>query len=765
MSPDVRRARFRVEGIVQGVGFRPFVYGAARRLGLKGYVLNDSRGVEIVLEGSEDEILNFEKTLTGSPPPRARILKIQKSWEEPEGEKEFSIRESRSLDTTQALISPDIATCPDCLREMLTPGDYREGYPFINCTNCGPRFTITLRIPYDRKNTTMAPFEMCPVCKAQYYDPEDRRFHAQPNACRRCGPLPSLYKSDGTKIETGDPIGFLGKELLAGKSALIKGLGGFHLACDSTDTDAVIRLRSRKRREEKPFAIMAPDLERAESLCDLTDADRDLLTSFIRPVVIAPMKKDSGVSKEVAPGQNTLGIMLPYTPLHHLLMKKVNRPLVMTSGNFSDEPIIYRDDEAREQLAPAVDYLLLHNREIYARCDDSVARTFSDRPYVIRRSRGYAPDPLVLPWKSQKTVLACGGELKNAFCILKDDRAYISQHIGDLKNPETMDAFRHSLNHFKEIFRLSPEAVAYDLHPDYRSTRFALEETGDIPKIGVQHHHAHIVSVLAERGEEGPVIGVSADGTGYGEDGAIWGGEWMTADFKSYKRLLHLKYTPLLGGDRAAWEPWRMALAYLYPLSGELLVDLPLGCVSKITSDNWPVLLKMLKTGVSSPPTSSMGRLFDAVSALLGIRLESHYEAQAAMELEQAAEKITDRSYPFKITGDAFPLQVDPTPAIEAMLWEILKKKPVSEISGVFHNTVALMIKEGCARVREESGLDRVVLSGGVFQNMLLLGLAVRHLEDEGFKVLVHSQVPTNDGGISLGQAVIGAEKLKHAGF
>ncbi|MCD6309621.1 MAG: carbamoyltransferase HypF [Candidatus Eremiobacteraeota bacterium] len=758
----MNRARFLIQGIVQGVGFRPFVYGLARRLGLTGYVLNNSNGVEIVLEGPKDRILDFEKQLLSSPPPRARIIQSEKKWEEPVGISEFTIKESCDLDTTYALISPDIATCPDCLKELHDPDNYRYGYPFINCTNCGPRFTITYRIPYDRKNTTMARFTMCPVCQRQYDDPSDRRFHAQPNACAICGPEVILYKNDGTIIETEDPIGSLAMELKRGRSALIKGLGGFHLACDATNSQAVKNLRYHKEREEKPFAIMVPDMEWAESLCELTEADRDLLTCFIRPIVIAPRKPDADICPEVAPGQKTVGMMLPYTPLHHLLMEKVSRPLIMTSGNFSDEPIIYRDDVAKKRLAPFVDYLLLHNRDIYARCDDSVVRTFRDKPYIIRRARGYAPDPLLLPWKSEKTILACGAELKNTFCILKEDRAYISQHIGDLKNPETLDAFRHSLDHFKQIFKLEPEIIAYDLHPDYQSTRFGLEETGDLPKIGIQHHHAHIISVLAEKGIKERVIGVSADGTGYGEDKKIWGGEWLIADFKSFKRLLHLKYVPLLGGDKAVWEPWRMALSYLYPLVGELLVDLPLGCITRVTTENWPVLLKMLRTGLSSPLTSSMGRLFDAVSAILGIRLESHYEAQASMELEQVSEVITDCSYPFEIKGENYPLQVDPAPMIEEILWAVLKKEPVSKIGGIFHNTIALMIREACRRARDESGLNKVALSGGVFQNMLLLNLSADYLEKDGFTVITHSQIPTNDGGISLGQAVIAAEKLKN---
>jgi len=749
------RYRIRVKGIVQGVGFRPFVYRLASQFQLSGFVLNDVQGVFIEIEGTKSLLDEFFKELKKSPPQAAKLDEIVCEEMPPLGEQSFIIKKSRGEAQKQTLISPDLAICRDCLRELNDPLDYRYRYPFINCTNCGPRFTIIKELPYDRKLTTMSIFPLCEVCEKQYRDPLDRRFHAQPVACSRCGPRLIILNSNGEEISTPDPMAYLAKTLLAGKITALKGLGGFHIACDATSRQAVEILRERKNRGDKPFALMVKDLEAARELCLVTQKEAVTLGGIEAPIVLIKQKPENSVADNVAPGQENLGLMLPYTPLHSLLLNKVNRPLVMTSGNAADEPIVYSNQEAIEKLSGLVDLFLIHDREIFSRCDDSVVRIFNQKLFFLRRSRGYAPKPIKLPLKLKKNILGTGAELKNAFCLGKGREAFISQHIGDLKNPESLEAFKSALATFERLFSVTPEIIAHDLHPQYLSTTLATEEFPALKKIAVQHHHAHIASVMAENGLTEKIIGVAFDGTGYGTDGKIWGGEWLIANFKEYTRAFHLKYFPLPGGDKAIEEPWRVALALLYPLSRENLLDLPLGVTGFLTRDNWELFFHMLNTGKNAPLTSSMGRLFDAVSALLGVRFISTYEAQAAIELEALALQVPG-CYSFNFQEKI----IDFRPMLEEILWEILQKHPIAEISYKFHATIAQMVRTGCDKIRESTGISEVALSGGVFQNTLLLKLTLRALKNDGFKVYFHNQLPTNDGGLALGQIMVADQQI-----
>lgn len=737
----MKRLSVRVTGIVQGVGFRPFVYRLARRYGLGGWVLNDEVGVLIEVEGPDEALEDFLKSLSSEAPPSAFIDHVQVKELRPQGERVFIIRESERSKERQALISPDIATCDDCLKELFDPNDRRYRYPFINCTNCGPRFTIVRDIPYDRPNTTMAAFEMCPDCLREYHNPEDRRFHAQPNACPVCGPRVSLLDRDGRSLEAEDPISEAIRLLKEGKILAVKGLGGYHLACDPFREDVVSELRRRKYREDKPFALMCKDLRVIEELCLLPPGAKELLESKQRPIVILERRPGVKVAPSVAPGHRTLGVMLPYTPLHHLLFSDGIRCLVMTSGNISDEPIAYRDGEAFERLKGIADYFLIHNRPIHMRCDDSVLKVFRGRPLFIRRSRGYVPMPLRLQG-AKRSVLACGAELKNTFCLTKGELAFLSHHIGDLENYETFKSFEEGIEHFKRIFKVKPEVVAHDLHPDYLSTRYALDQ--DLPKVALQHHYAHALSCMAEYGLEGPVLAIVMDGTGFGEDEAIWGCEFMEVTLRGYERLGHLKYIPLPGGERAVREPWRMAAVYLLRAFGEEDPEL----FDRYYPRGWETLKKAVLKGLNSPPCSSMGRLFDAVSSLLGVRDLVNYEGQAAIELEQLAER-TDAFYPFELKD----YLLDPDPIIRAIVEDLKARVPKPLISGKFHRTIAEAILEVARKVRAERGLKEVVLSGGCFQNMLLLELSVSLLGAHGFSVFVNHKVPPNDGGISLGQA------------
>jgi hydrogenase maturation protein HypF len=740
------RKQIRVRGIVQGVGFRPFVYNLAEKLNLAGYVLNSSAGVLIEVEGDSAQIEIFVRHLHENPPPLAQIEDVTVASLEPTGHQAFVIRESVDQPGQLAPVSPDVATCDDCIRDFQTPGNRRFGYPFTNCTNCGPRYTITKAIPYDRPLTTMACFPMCEECQREYEDPSNRRFHAQPNACPDCGPSLTL------------PVERARQLLHEGRIVAIKGLGGFHLVCDPFNDAAVRLLRERKKRSDKPFALMVADVAAAEKLCVVSDQERAALTSIRRPIVILARRPDAPLSQALAPGNNTLGVMLPYTPLHHLLFDGSFSALVMTSGNLSEEPIVTGNREAALRLHSIADAFLFHNRDIHTRVDDSVVRVFVDKERVLRRSRGHAPHPVTLNFPVAE-ILACGAELKNTFCLTKDHYAFLSQHIGDLENYETLVFYRETLDRMQQLFRVAPRAVAFDLHPQYLSTKLALEMTG-VQQIGVQHHHAHIASCMAENGIVEKVIGVAFDGTGFGADGKIWGGEFLIADFAGFERRAHFRYVPLAGGDRAVREPWRLALSYLLDTFGAQLDSLDLPLFHRILPKKIATVRSMIERRINTIETSACGRLFDAVASIIGVRDEVNFEAQAAIELETCVFPGVDAGYPFEISsGD--PWQIDLRPAIEAIVRDVHAAKPTGWIASAFHNTIAAIIVEVCIRLRAAEGIQRVCLSGGTFQNVYLLERAVAGLRANCFEVLLHSKVPPNDGGISLGQAVIANRALQ----
>ncbi len=768
------RKRIHIRGIVQGVGFRPFVYHLARRFQLAGFVCNTPDGVLIEVEGPDAAIANFLQDLPSGAPPLAEIASVVAGEIEILGEAKFIIRESVEQEFNAVLVSPDVATCDDCRREFTDSSDRRFGYPFTNCTNCGPRYSIIEDVPYDRPKTTMREFRMCPDCQAEYDDAGNRRFHAQPNACPNCGPQLALVDSDGvailipdnyedkrqTNLETVRKVRHL---LRQGKIVAIKGLGGFHLACDAENHEAVIRLRARKRRSDKPFALMAADVASVSGFCQVSREDSDTLLSPRHPIVILPRRPDARISPAVAPDNNTLGVMLPYTPLHSLLFgEKPEDPpaftaLVMTSGNLSEEPIVTRNDEALLRLGRVADAFLLHNRRIHMRVDDSVVRVIRGKERILRRSRGYVPAVIDLGAPIAE-ILACGPELKNTFCLTQGQHAILSQHIGDLENYETLCFFEETLANLKKLFRVEPRVIAYDLHPRYLSTQYALEQTS-LRKVGVQHHHAHIASCMVENGLNEKVIGVAFDGTGYGMDGQIWGGEFLIADFKGFERRAHLRYVPLAGGDAAVREPWRSALSYLRETYGdELPGDLPLW---RAVPERKRLLVgKMLERGINTVATSSCGRLFDAVASLLGLRHVINFEAQAAIELEMAAREGVGGVYPFQIEFTD-PWQIDVRPMIESIVSEMQDGEMPGVIAARFHNTLGEIVGQVCRELRERERLNKVCLSGGSFQNIFLLRRSVASLSEYGFQVYLHEKVPPNDGGVSLGQAVIANAALK----
>ncbi len=764
------RREISVRGIVQGVGFRPFVYALARRHGLTGLVRNDAEGVRIEVEGAPRELGRFLRGIEEEAPPLAVVESV--GWQPLAalGDREFRIEGSRQGDRRRALVSPDVATCEDCLAETLDPENRRYRYPFTNCTNCGPRFTITHSVPYDRATTTMSAFEMCDDCQREYDDPSDRRFHAQPNACPDCGPRARLLDRFGheLRVRPGDPISRTA-QLLRGRAVVaIKGLGGYHLACDPFDAAAVRTLRGRKVRQDKAFALMARDLAQVGELCHVTPEEEELLASAARPIVLLERLKDVGVAAEVAPRQKTLGVMLAYTPLHHLLLRDAGFPLVMTSGNNSDEPIAYRDDDAFEQLCDIADYFLVHDRPIRTRCDDSVFRIVAGGSYPLRRSRGYAPAPVRLAGDFARHTLACGGELKNTFCLAKDRHAFPSHHVGDMENYETLRSFREGVEHYCRLLDVQPELVAYDLHPEYLSTKYAreLEEDG-LPAVGIQHHHAHVASCLAdnERPAAERVIGVALDGTGYGTDGAVWGGEFFEGSVREgFLRRAHLEYAPLPGGSAAVRQPWRMALARLITLYGEEeTLKLPLTVVREAGERNVRLIARLVEHGLNTPPTSSAGRLFDAVAALVGVpgSRRTTYEGQAAVELELAAGASVDHGYPFRLRAGGEGWVVETRDTVAGVVEDLLAGRGTGEVSSRFHRTMAEVVVAGCERIREAGGANAVALSGGTFQNMLLLRQVLERLEARGFAVYRHRGVPTNDGGLSLGQAVLADSVFK----
>jgi hydrogenase maturation protein HypF len=748
-----------VVGVVQGVGFRPFVYRLAGQNGLSGWVRNTSGSVQIEVEGEEEALNSFLRQLKTEAPSICRIESIKTSQQQVAGYQGFEIKTSRAQEGKYQLISPDIATCRQCLEEILDPDNRRYRYPFTNCTNCGPRFTIINDIPYDRLNTTMAGFRMCPRCQQEYDDPADRRFHAQPNACPVCGPHLELVDHSGNVVtEGGDALTKTVELLRRGSILAIKGLGGFLLACDATSDRAVSLLRQRKQRPAKPLAVMFASLEEAEKHCVISPEEAELLLAPQSPIVLVRWRDGSNLSPLVAPGFKYQGIMLSYTPVHHLILRDCRLPLVMTSGNLSEEPIAKDNDEALHRLGDIADYFLMHNRGIHARYDDSVAM-IAGKPQLLRRARGYAPSPINLPFKSRQ-VLACGSELKNTFCLTRDGYAFLSQHIADLENMESLQHYRDTIELYKKLFAIEPQIIACDLHPDYLSTRYARELAQANPELAlcpVQHHHAHIVSCMVENGVQEKVIGVAFDGTGYGSDGCIWGGEFLVADYRRFERLGHLEYVPLPGGDTAIKKPYRTAAGYVYRLLGSDVLD-SLPFIQGIDKLEVELIKKQVDKGINAPLTSSCGRLFDAVSAIIGLRGEIDYEAQAAIELEMAAmdaETISGSVYPYSVIKSDGVNIIRFGDTLSAIIDDLKRGVALPEIAGHFHQTVSNMIADVCCRIAERTGISRVALSGGVFQNRLLLKLTLDSLDKAGLDIISHQWVPTNDGCISLGQAVV----------
>ena len=750
------RQRIRIEGVVQGVGFRPFVYALADRYRLAGLVGNDVQGVFVEVEGSPEAVARFREAVERESPALAVIERISSEAAAPTGASGFVVAPSQPAGERLTLISPDTATCADCLREMLDPADRRYRYPFVNCTNCGPRFTIIREVPYDRAATTMADFPMCRDCSAEYHDPSDRRFHAQPVCCPACGPTLRLVDAGDRRLRGGDPLTAAADLLRSGAVVAVKGLGGYHVAADATSEAAVDALRSRKHREDRPFAVMVADVPAARRWCDVNQVEERVLTGPRRPIVLLHRRAQAdGLAAAVAPGNRFLGLMLPYTPLHHLLIAAVGGPVVLTSGNVSDEPIAYEDADALGRLAGIADAFLLHNRCIHVRADDSVVRVFDGRELPVRRSRGYAPQPLRLARPVPRPVLGCGAELKHTFCLAKGARAFLSHHTGDLENYATLRALTEGVTHFRRLFEIEPLVVAHDLHPEYLSTKYAL----DLPaaeRVAVQHHHAHIASCLVDNGAEGPVIGVAFDGLGYGTDGTFWGGEFLVADVVRAERAGFLEPVPMPGGAAAIREPWRMALAYLDAIGA---ADAPSDLAVRTRhSARWDAVAAVARAGVNSPPTSSAGRLFDAVAALVGVRDEINYEGQAAVELEQRVDPAASGAYHATVTVGA-PFQLRGTDLVRAAVDDVRSGVPVGTIAARFHRGVAASIVAGAVRVRAATGLSTVALSGGVFQNLVLLRDTVDRLRAQDFEVLTHHRVPPNDAGISLGQVAVAAAR------
>jgi len=752
MKRSYNRVRLEIEGIVQGVGFRPFLYRLAGRHGVRGWVRNISGFVLVEAEGTQANLTSFIRAIKAEAPPLASITSIRSTAIPATGERSFLILPSAPGEKA-IQVAPDSDVCADCLAELFDPGNRRYRYPFINCTNCGPRYSIITGIPYDRPLTTMASFTMCDACSAEYGDPANRRFHAQPNACPACGPRLRLVDPAGREIR-GDAIATAVDLLKSGKILAVKGVGGYHLAVDAGNDGAVLELRRRKLRDEKPFALMAPDTAGIERHAVCHPLDRQLLEGPERPIVIIPKRPDSPLSASIAPANGYFGMMLPATPLHHLLLRGHGTPLVMTSGNLSDEPIVFRNADAFQRLAGIADYFLVHDRDIHSLSDDSVVRVFQGNPLFLRRSRGYVPRPVTLP-ATQKSVLAVGGELKTTICLTTGDRAFLSQHIGDLKNSPTLELLETTVGHLKKLLEIEPVVVAHDLHPDYVSTSFA-GGMGGLPTVAVQHHHAHMASCMAENRLDGNVIGVIFDGTGFGLDGSIWGGEFLVGGYRTFERRGHLRCVPLPGGDIAARETFRMAISYLYDSYGEALFDLKLPFMAEIGERDRKLLLAMLQRRINTPLSSGCGRLFDAVAALIGLRTSVSYEGQAAIELEALAEQsLPSGEYPYALFDEKAGVAIDFRMTIGALLKDMEDGAALPVMARRFHDTLAAATADVCAAIRRGCGMERVVLSGGVFQNRLLTERLHELLTSRGFTVFTHRLVPPNDGGLALGQAVI----------
>lgn len=741
-----------VNGIVQGVGFRPFVYQLARRHQLDGQVANTAAGVTIHVEGPPESVEAFAADLEKQPPPLAHIVEIRSQAVPAAAYDGFTITKSRSGDLRATLISPDVSVCEDCRTELFDPEDRRYGYPFINCTNCGPRYTIIDDIPYDRPKTAMRHFVMCPQCRSEYDDPNDRRFHAQPNACRQCGPRVTLLDNRRSPLAGDDAIARTAALIRAGHIVAIKGLGGYHLCADALNDQAVERLRRRKHREEKPLAVMSPDLDTVAAYARLTTEESRLLASIQRPIVLLPKRLPEKLAFSVAPRNKYYGVMLPYTPLHYLLLHQGFTALVMTSGNLSDEPIAIDNEDAFKRLKDIADYFLIHDRDIYLRSDDSIVRRAGHETRQIRRSRGFVPLPVFLKTEIP-SVLACGAELKNTVCLTKGRQAFVSQHIGDLENPAAEDFFRLTIDHLKRILDIAPEWLVCDRHPDYLSTRWARTQQG-LPLKGVQHHFAHVAACMAENRLDEPVIGLSFDGTGYGDDGTIWGGECLIADLTGYRRAAHFETAPMPGGAAAIKAPIRMALSYLHKVYGENLWELDLPAIHAMDRRRAGVIVEMCAKGINAPLTSSLGRLFDGVAAIIGLRQTVAFEGQAAMELEMIADDQYPERYDFEWSAGNCK-QIAIGPIIRGVVEDVQIGMPAFIIGRKFHNTLIRGCIDLCAALGKETRIKKVALSGGCFQNRLLLEGLIQGLAQNGLEVFSHRLVPTNDGGISLGQAAI----------
>jgi hydrogenase maturation protein HypF len=756
------RVRFRVKGIVQGVGFRPFVYRLATSLDLAGNVSNDSEGVTIEAEGPSSTIAQFHRQLLEELPAIARITDCILEPIQALRESNFTILASRPSRNANTLISPDIATCDDCLQELFDTRDRRHLYPFINCTSCGPRYTIVERIPYDRPYTSMKAFPMCPDCQREYDSPVDRRFHAQPNACPVCGPQVTLWNIDG-QMSPGDPIDEAIRLLRQGRILAIRGVGGFHLAVEPRNESTLAELRRRKGRAEKPFALMARNLETIKKYCCVSKEEETALCDRVRPIVLVKKKPANPLPDNVAPGQHSLGFMLPYTPLHYLLLAGELDLLVMTSGNYSEEPIAIGNAEARDRLGGLADYFLVHNREIIQRCDDSIVRIMAGKKRILRRSRGFVPEPIYLKAPTTQKILAVGGELKNTIALSREEAVFLSQHIGDLDNPCAYRFFQECIRHLEAILEIKPELIVHDLHPEYLSTKWAVGQT-DLPTIAVQHHHAHLAAVLAENGVEEPCIGIILDGTGFGTDRTIWGGEVLVGDAAQFERVAWLEPVPMPGSQAAIKQPWRMGLSFLRHTFGDDYLSPGLPIFQNISPRDLETITRAMDRAINAPLTSSCGRLFDGVAAILGIRAEVNFEAQAAMELEAISADPAEAQPYAQLLDRVEQLGGIPiAPLIRALVKDLHNGVALADISARFHVTLAELFIARARLARQKYGLKHAALSGGVYQNLLFFEYLSRRLNEEQFIVLTHTQVPTNDGGLALGQIAV-ADALIKAG-
>jgi hydrogenase maturation protein HypF len=757
----MKRLFLKIEGIVQGVGFRPFVYKEAVALNIKGWINNNSEGVYIDAEGQEENLGRFIYNIENKKPSLAKIENMIIQEKENLNYKNFQIRESEKKDNKITLISPDIAICEECIEDVTNKTNRRYKYPFTNCTNCGPRFSIIKSIPYDRDKTTMKDFSMCKNCKDEYNDLFSRRFHAQPTSCEDCGPHLWLEDSKGIKVEVNDILQFARQKLKAGKIFAIKGLGGFHLVCDAKNEEAVKLLRRRKNRPDKSFAVMMKDIEVVKRYCYVNMEEEKVLTGRRKPIVILNQVDNYDLSQHIAPNQKTLGVMLPYTPLHYLLFEDNVEVLIMTSANINGLPLEYKNDSATKNLRDIPDYFLLHNRDIYIPIDDSVVRVINDEVRIIRRARGYVPEPIKMD--NTKEILACGSNMKNTFCVGKDNFLFLSQHNGNLENLETIEHYKNNIEHFKKIFNFIPKYIACDMHPNYISTQYAYNSS--LPKIEVQHHHAHIASCLAENNVNNKVIGIAFDGTGYGDDQKIWGGEFFRCDKKEFARLGYLDYVKMPGSEKAVKEPWRMAVAYIYRLYKakiyeECSTDLQLkDILIKLYGNKALNILAMIDADINCPETSSMGRFFDAVASLIGIRDYINYEGQAAIEFEAITSNKNLSIYDYDIIKEKLYI-IKTEKIIEGILKDRLSGEDASVIAEKFHKTIVKLSIEMCKLIRRDTGINEVALSGGVFQNVILLKGLINELKNQDFIVYINKLIPVNDGGIALGQIVVANEIL-----